>query len=334
MVNNMSSRMDKYENSTQKNLSRVKRNYGIYNSGDMSELTKIKTNTNVSIISEASKEINIEKIKKYLNSINDDNEEKRKRISLELPKEEEEEIIEREEIKTYDINSVLEQAREKKEINYEEDRHRKLNETGYDILKSLKIKEKENENEEILDDEQLNTQEKTIVNLIQDIQNGSNESKKSKEFVGETQIEDDDLFKELMSEHENTIVMAPIDEIGESEENIKDALETMTRELEELRKPLDDKTQDLILEKERIKERLSNNKKIEDEKKKKNSNVDKSFYTNSISFNKTDFEGFDDLEKNDKKANLLAKIGIFIIVLILLGTFVIILSTIFEWNIL
>ena len=54
--------MDRYENSELGGLSRTKRNQDIYNSTNMSELSRIKTNTNVSVISDAPKEINIEKI--------------------------------------------------------------------------------------------------------------------------------------------------------------------------------------------------------------------------------------------------------------------------------
>ena len=59
----MSSRMDRYENSELGGLSRTKRNQDIYNSTNMSELSRIKTNTNVSVISDAPKEINIEKMR-------------------------------------------------------------------------------------------------------------------------------------------------------------------------------------------------------------------------------------------------------------------------------
>ncbi|UKI57758.1 MAG: hypothetical protein L6V81_10770 [Clostridium sp.] len=48
--------------------------------------------------------------------------------------------------------------------------------------------------------------------------------------------------------------------------------------------------------------------------------ADKSFYTNSLSFNKTDFEGFEDLEKKSKKGNVFAKIAITLIILMLLAT--------------
>lgn len=337
--------MDRYENSELGSLSRTKRNQDIYNSTNMSELSRIKTNTNVSVISDAPKEINIEKIKKYINSLNNEQEEKRKRISLELPHEEEK-VVERQEPKTYDINSVLEQAREKKETNYEEERHRKLNNTGYDILKTIKIRE---ESKEQYDDdttemlEELNTQEKTIVNLIQNIQQGSKkefEPSNSKESNDNTR----DLFQELMGDNENTVVMSPIEEEELNNNNIKDTLLNMTKELEAIKEPNNDLTQDLIVEKEKLKQKYLGGEKdidedsVEEEINKideapKISNVDKSFYTNSISFNKTDFEGFEDLEKSEKKSGILAKIGIFIIIIILGVTIFLILNSIFEWNI-
>lgn len=344
--------MDRYENSELGSLSRTKRNQDIYNSTDMSELSRIKTNTNVSVISDAPKEIDIEKIKKYLNALNNEEEQKRKKISLDFP-EPEEKVVERKEQRTYDINSVLEQAREKKESNYEEERHRKLNNTGYDILKNIKIKEEQEEKEEkeknIDKDEftspidELNTQEKTIVNLIQDIQNGK--SKESKPNETNTNDNTKDLFKELMGDNENTIVMAPIDENEVNESNIKDVLLDMTRELDSIKEPINDLTQDLILEKERIKQQYQL-KSVNEEETKTNENddesdndapkissIDKSFYTNSISFNKTDFEGFEDLEKSEKKSGILAKIGIVLIILILLATTFLILNSVLEWNI-
>ena len=334
--------MERYENSDLSNLSRTKRNQDIYNSTDMSELSRIKTNTNVSVISDAPKEIDIEKIKKYLNALNNEEEQKRKKISLDFP-EPEEKVVERQEQRTYDINSVLEQAREKKETNYEEERHRKLNNTGYDILKNIKIKEEQEEKDKLMETEEftspideLNTQEKTIVNLIQNIQNGkpSSEQKPSND-----KDETTDLFKELMGDNENTVVMAPIDEDETNKNNIKDVLLDMTRELESIKEPANDLTQDLILEKEKLKQQYElktvdddNYTDVNDETPKV-SNIDKSFYTNSISFNKTDFEGFEDLEKSEKKSSILAKIGIVLIIIVLLATVFLILNSVLEWNI-
>ncbi|UKI57756.1 MAG: hypothetical protein L6V81_10760 [Clostridium sp.] len=48
-------------------MSRTRRNQDIYNVSDMSELSRIKTNTNVSVIADASKRNRYrKKIKKYI----------------------------------------------------------------------------------------------------------------------------------------------------------------------------------------------------------------------------------------------------------------------------
>ena len=68
---------------------------------------------------------------------------------------EEEEIEEEEETKEYDINAILNKARNNKEINYERDRLKKIHDTQYDILKSLNTKEDKEENKVTSDKEDL-----------------------------------------------------------------------------------------------------------------------------------------------------------------------------------
>ena len=178
MVNAMSSRMDKYENNiSYDSLSRTKRNEHIYNSTDMNELSRIKTNNNVSIISDGGKTVNLEKIKSYIDSINNNDEDERKKISIDIP-EKEELVIVRKEEKDYDINAVLEKAKENQETDYEENRHRKINNTQIDILKSIKIKNTKKSEDLTPSVDELNTEEKTIVDLIQNIQNNSSNAKK------------------------------------------------------------------------------------------------------------------------------------------------------------
>ena len=323
--------MEKYENNSLDSMSRTKRNQDIYNVSDMSELSRIKTNTNVSVIADASKEIDIEKIKKYIENMNTDSEEHKKRISIQLPEEHEEQIKEKVE-KDYDINSVLERARDKRETDYELERHRKLNSNGYDILKSIQIKEESSEDKTEPIDE-LNTQEKTIVELIQNIQNGNSQEKNKKDDT-------EDLFGELMGKNENTIVMAPIDNEEKNKENIKEALLNITEDLETIKESLNDETVD----RQKISDELlsiddSNKYESEDEDADSDESeqekivADKSFYTNSLSFNKTDFEGFEDLEKNQKKGNVFAKIAVTLIILLLLATIFLILNFLLDWNI-
>ncbi len=316
----MNTRMSKYDHVDEPNMSRSKRNQDIYNSTDMGEMSRFHSNTNVSVISDAPKEIDIEKIKNYIDSMNDEKEEKRKRLKLDV--EEEKEVpIKREELRNYDINSVLEEAREKKEEDYEDQRYRKINNTQYDILKNIKIKEEEDE-----DDDELNTQEKTIVDLIQNIKHNGD---KNKEEVPDNP---NDLFKSLMSDDENTVVMAPITEDEINKQNMKEALESITTDLENVKEPVNDVTQDLILEKEKLKQE-EENKDAPTVNTVKLSNIDKSFYTNSMTFNKSDFDGFEELEKTGKSSTF-TKVAIVVAIILLLLTIFLIVNFAFDLNIL
>ena len=311
MVKNMNTRMSKYDTNDYidlSNMSRVKKNQDIYNSDDMSELSRFKATDNVSIISDANKEIDIETIKNYINS-KEEREEKRRRLDVDIP-EAPEEVVERQEFRTYDINSVLEDARENKEIDYEEQRHRKLNNTQYDILKNIKINNKK-ELKEKVDEE--NATEKTIVDLIQDIQLTSKGN------------DVNDLFSDLISDNENTVVMAPINEDEINKNNMKETLANITMDLEKIKEPINDATQDLLIEKEKLK--MEKEKELEETMSKTNtskiSSIDKSFYTNSMSFTKTDFEGFEDIEKG---TNIYIKIGIAAALILLIITILLIIN--------
>ena len=337
--------MEKYENMPSDGLSRTQRNQQIYNSTDIGELSRIRTNSNVSVISDAPKEIDLDKIRNYINSLNGETGERRRRISLELPPEEKEEVVRREE-KDYDINSVLERAKEKRELNYQEERYHKINntQTGLEILKNIKIREEKSH--ELDPDitgpiDELNTEEKTIVDLIQNIQEDNKTKKK-------------DLFEDLMATADETKVMGMSDEIEMNPEEMKEALLNITQDLESIKQPDTEFTETINIEKEKIKnadtlldvsEKLDEiNDKLDkklDEKVEasdtanapKVSTIDKSFYTNSMTFNKSDFEGFEELEKNAKKTSTFAKITIAVIVVMLLVTIFLIVNFVFDLKI-
>ncbi len=337
--------MEKYENMPSDGLSRTQRNQQIYNSTDIGELSRIRTNSNVSVISDAPKEIDLDKIRNYINSLNGETGERKRRISLELPPEEKEEIVRREE-KDYDINSVLERAKEKRELNYQEERYHKINntQTGLEILKNIKIREEKSH--ELDPDitgpiDELNTEEKSIVDLIQNIQEDNKTKKK-------------DLFEDLMATADETKVMGMSDEIEMNPEEMKEALLNITQDLESIKQPDTEFTETINIEKEKIKnadtlldvsEKLDEiNDKLDkklDEKVEvsdtanapKVSTIDKSFYTNSMTFNKSDFEGFEELEKNAKKTSTFAKITIAVIVVMLLVTIFLIVNFVFDLKI-
>ena len=326
--------MDKYDNVGSGELSRTSRNQHIYSSSDLTELSRIKTNTNVSIISDAPKSIDLDKIRSYLEK-NDEREE-HKRVSLELPKEEEIVIVRKEE-KDYDIKSVLDRARSTREINYEEDRHRKLNNTQIDILKSIRIKEKNmlKRNEELTSPiDELNTEEKTLVDLIQNIQKGKTKIIESDKNGG------NDLFAELMGDMDDTMVMGQKEEISRDE--LKEMLIDMTQNLEKIKEPENEFTQEINM----VKKNVSDYDDEDDEEIEENENedeedddtpeineVDKLFYTSSIVFDKNDFEGFDELEKESRKSSFLAKFAVFIVVLMLVATVFLIVNFVFDLNI-
>ncbi len=315
--------MTKYENSNVI-MSRTKRNSEVYSSLDLGDLSRVKTNNNVSVISEAPKQIDIEKIKKYIYAKNEEENERKSRVTLDLP-EEKSTQVERQEPKDYDINSVLEHAKESKETDYENIRYRKFNDKEYDILRKIKLATEHEEKDPDITEpiNELNTQEKTIVDLINDI----SKTKVSKK---------EDLFSDLMSDNENTVVMAPItDEINK--ENISKELDEMTRQLDELRRPLDDLTQDLLLEKEKLKVQSGGDEPIIEkidvptENTEKMSNIDKSFFTNSLSFSKTDFDSDEDNEEEgSKKGEFYAKFAIVMIILVLIATAVIVLNYVLD----
>lgn len=307
--------MSKYENNSNDSMSRLKRNEHIYNSTDMRELSRIKTNNNVSVISDAHKNVDIDKIKKYIYSNNDTNKDKNSRVTLELPKEEEV-VIERKKEKDYDVNSILEKAIGSREVDYEENRHRKLNNTQIDILKSIKMKEDKKEDSDYLPpSDELNTEEKTIVDLIQNIQNNSNQS---------------DLLDDLMGSDDETVVAGFKDELKPNE--IKDELFDITQDLENIKEPENEFTKEINLEIEKLKE----DKKSQDKKEDESENEitpDNSFYTNSVTFNKSDFEGFDEIENSAKKSAFFSKLAVILVILILLGTIFLIVNAIFDLNI-
>lgn len=335
--------MEKYEENSLQNMSRVKKNQPIYTNTDMSELSRIKTNNNVSIISDNTKGIDIEKIKRFVYS-NEDFDDGRKRISLELPPEEEI-VVKRKEEKNYDINSVLEIARDKREVDYALDRHRKLNNTQIDILKRIKIKE---EKHLTIDDDitgpidELNTEEKTLVGLIKNIQiNSKNNSKKS------------GLLDELIGDDELTNVIPPMgDNQVQDNKSLKKELLEITQDLESIKIPDSNFTQEINLEKDILKkakeesEVKSSNFDLEDlndigkfncddgdSEQPRIEKIDNSFYTNSSLFDKSDFEGFQDIEKEAKRGSLFGKIVMILIILMLLATIFLILNYILDWNI-
>ena len=155
----MQSRMDKYyetsnvnnnDNSIQdRNVvgSRTKRNQQLYREVSSLEIEDFDVNSNVSVIGESSSTIDIDKIRDMLDK---KYREEPKNKSIGTSNAQEMAGVNLDETREYDLKSIMERAKSDKEVNYEEDRLKKLGNTSYDILKSLDIYN--NKDEEVVEE--------------------------------------------------------------------------------------------------------------------------------------------------------------------------------------
>lgn len=264
----MSSRMDKYNrtsNDTEYNYdynynrtssygSRSRKNEELYQEMNHDELTEINLASNAHVIGENNRNIDVEKIKELLEKKY--HEEPRKSRSLIKQQEEIEEEVEepKEETKEYNINAIIEKAKQDKEIDYERERLKKVRDTQYDILKGLSLNEEKEEEEP----SKVTSNKDDLVNLINTIT--------EKELT--SKMDPLDILTDLKGS-ENTVVLDGIKEQVEKEEQ----------------------------------------KPKETEKKE----IDKTFYTNSVSFSKSDFDDFNDLKEDMETNKTLIKVLLIII---------------------
>ena len=292
--------MERYDNITQdfncNNYSRVNKNTSLYEDVKRSELSRVKNNTNVRIIEQNGKTIDLEKIRKYINEVN--NEPRSKRSVLSIPKEEKTIESKPTPEKVYDINSVLEKARSGREVEYSSERYKKVRSDEYDILS--KIKMYEDVKEDIDETPELNTEEKTIVDLINTVTVHKGDLNLLEELMGEGET-----TKPISEEQKDLSFKDVIDKETTSESLISEkVMNENTKEFE--------KTKELV----NLKEKMTD--------------IDNSFYTSSMKFNKDDFEGFEELEKSVKKGSFFKVVLIIILVLSILASLVIMANYVFN----
>lgn len=200
----MDSRLIKY--SDNKNMSRVTRNMDLYKEINNTSLENYSIKSNATIIGNQEPEIDIEKIKKILDTKYNEAP-KRRSIRIE-PKSEETKLIDDTPTKEYDLNVILEKAKDEKEETYEEARAKKLRNTQFDILNNLNIEEKK---------EEVSTKaEDDLMELINTIT--INEAKKNK-------TEDDplDILNDLKGEEGTEVYDSMTEMIAETNNNLNKA---------------------------------------------------------------------------------------------------------------
>lgn len=195
----MSSRMSKYyEEPEVENVSnsRFHRNEELYREINKNEISGYSVKSNATILGENDNEIDVEKIKRILDTKYNETPQ-RKSIRLEEVNETEEE---KEITKEYDINVILEKAKEEKKDNYEEERLKKLRDTQFDILKNLNLEKYSDDEEE--------TEEDNLETLINTIAYNENKSKNTaldilSDLKGSDNTEVLDGLKEEIEEKNN-----------------------------------------------------------------------------------------------------------------------------------
>jgi hypothetical protein len=161
--------MNKYELDENKPSSRASRNADLYGKDNIDDYNKIDLSSNVSILKTDSKDIDVDKIREMLDKKYRDNIPQRKSIDIPADVELEEAKVTHDPTKEYDINEILAHAKNAKEVDYDEERLRRLRNTNYTILDNLDIKQKLDEDDEDDEDDLEGTGEKELRTLIDTI---------------------------------------------------------------------------------------------------------------------------------------------------------------------
>ena len=353
----MQSRMKKYydniDDIEEVVPSRAQRNKELYKEVSNLEIEDFDLHSNVSVLGDNQDNIDINDIKEILT---EKYAETKRDKSFGTVEENDLPEINLDETREYDINSLLNKAKENKEVNYEKERLMKLRDTQYNIFKDIEEMQNLEENPENTNKkkrpEKMNS-ENELFDLINTIT--------SKELAKAAEDSDDldplDILSDLKGDDDNTKVMGAL-VVDEKE----DTLETIIKDINLDSKDEEDKDEDEaneeVTEKEAleeaeealaekniaiaeslIKEETTEVEDTEDEKIKETQNfstnelgnimntrtleIDKSApevlektNTKKLSFTQSDFDDFNDLKEDMHATKIIIKILIVVIILV------------------
>ncbi len=264
---------------------RVAKNRNLYDEMKNTDLDNFDIASNAKVIGDNNSQIDIDKIKEILEK----NYQAPQRRSLKMDIPEDEEYV-MEKTREYDINSILEAARQEKEVDYEEERLKKVRDTQYDILKNLELEASEKETTKKNKEELLELINTINLNEVQNKAKERMEEEDSEEEETETEeLNPLNILSDLKGD-ENTVV-AGAKEFNEEMASLEE--EKAKKEKEEISEAIDE-------------------------------DVDESFYTNSMSFSKKDFADFDDIDEGG--SGIFVKILIVFLVLAIIAGIVLFLN--------
>ena len=288
----MKTRMEKYydEENTNTLLRQIiqHKNQNLYENIGNLEVPDYKLETNVTVLDNNAKNIDVEQIKRILDT-KYNKEPKRRSIVVEetIP----ESNISLDETREYDINAILEQARSEKEVDYEKERVKKLRDTQFDILNSLDIPDvKEDLPPNNISNIELSSEQKKddaeLMELINTITMRELDTKKKADDFDPL-----DILTDLKGS-ENTIIVGGAHEsesIGETSPIMSlEEAEKITPKIKEEQKSLD--------------------------------------LTNTLAFTQSDFDDFNDLKKEVKSNRAFIYVIIVLVSLVLIAGLVIFLN--------
>ena len=228
----MKTRMEKYYDEENNNIAlRQQKNESLYENLNDYEVDDYKIEANATVLDNNAKNIDVEKIKKILDTKYNKTP-KRRSIVVE-ERDYEEPNISLDETREYDINAILERARSENNCDYEKERLKKIRDTQFDILNSLDIEGEEEEKEETKDNNEL-------MDLINTITAKELEVKNSKK---EPDLDPLDILTDLKGSDDTVVV----DGIHEEAESVGETSPIMSLEEADKIKPtiMENKTQDL-----------------------------------------------------------------------------------------
>ncbi len=289
----MQSRMDKYNSSDIAYKSRTQKNQDLYEDVKTSSLKDFNVNSNFSVIDADADSIDISKLGKILDEKY--NEYTPKRRSIEVPAYEEEPIVSQPlvDTKEYDINAILQKAKQGKNVDYNKERLKKVREAQYEILNNLDLELKKVEDAK--KNSERKAEEDNLMNLINTITQLEIKNKEeSKKKDNDSSLS---LFSDLIEES-NT----------ENQEEKLPPMSDVTQTQKEIRLVVIDPEKAKEIEKENEEKKLENKEENHEEK------VEKTL--SKLNIDLSSYDDFSDISKQDT-GTIIIKIIIFIIIIAL-----------------
>ena len=197
----MQSRMDKYnviDSSDKSQRSRTRRNQDLYEKIKTTDVKSFDVNDNMSVLDDNIKSVNISRVHDLLDERYKDNTARRKSIQIDEIHQPTQEFDPIQDTREYDINAVLEQAKQGKSIDYNKERLKKMRVSQYEILNNIDLNNKKTALELAQQDRKEQEENlKTLINTITKIE------KENKNKTTYDTSKDLDLLSDLMGDDED-----------------------------------------------------------------------------------------------------------------------------------